>query len=182
MLKPAILALIRQVLTVAGTALVAKGYRIRQANRCIVYPQECNTVREEWRRWRRWIAGFAVCLRLHPRLLFSRFGLFSIFPMFGLVVLGVLTYAAAWTNAAIAQGPAGVVHSLLPIIWVGIIMAIGLFSAIYHKRKRLVFLAPFAVSYVLLAYAIWITHGVRGFFTGAEPARDKPTRHSYVVR
>lgn len=32
--------------------LVANGYRIRQANRCIVYPQECNSPREEWRRWR----------------------------------------------------------------------------------------------------------------------------------
>lgn len=27
--------------------LVANGYRIRQANRCIVYPQECNSPREE---------------------------------------------------------------------------------------------------------------------------------------
>ncbi|WP_192979730.1 glycosyltransferase family 2 protein, partial [Escherichia coli] len=54
--------------------LVANGYRIRQANRCIVYPQECNSPREEWRRWRRWIVGYAVCMRLHKRLLFSRFG------------------------------------------------------------------------------------------------------------
>lgn len=45
--------------------LVANGYRIRQANRCIVYPQECNSPREEWRRWRRWIVGYAVCMRLH---------------------------------------------------------------------------------------------------------------------
>ena len=37
--------------------LVANGYRIRQANRCIVYPQECNSPREEWRRWRRWGVG-----------------------------------------------------------------------------------------------------------------------------
>ncbi|MBB0309970.1 glycosyltransferase family 2 protein, partial [Escherichia coli] len=42
--------------------LVANGYRIRQANRCIVYPQECNSPREEWRRWRRWIVGYAVCM------------------------------------------------------------------------------------------------------------------------
>ena len=33
MLKPAILALIRQVLTVAGTALVAKGYVQRSEER-----------------------------------------------------------------------------------------------------------------------------------------------------
>ncbi len=51
--------------------LVANGYRIRQANRCIVYPQECNSPREEWRRWRRWIVGYAVCMRLHKRLLLA---------------------------------------------------------------------------------------------------------------
>ena len=45
-----------------------------------VYPQECNSFREEWRRWRRWIVGYAVCMRLHKRLLLSRFGIFSIFP------------------------------------------------------------------------------------------------------
>ncbi|WP_225899275.1 hypothetical protein, partial [Escherichia coli] len=27
------------------------------------------------------IVGYAVCMRLHKRLLFSRFGIFSIFPM-----------------------------------------------------------------------------------------------------
>ncbi len=72
--------------------LVANGYRIRQANRCIVYPQECNSPREEWRRWRRWIVGYAVCMRLHKRLLFSRFGIFSIFPMLLVVLYGVGIY------------------------------------------------------------------------------------------
>nr|WP_250696683.1 glycosyltransferase family 2 protein [Escherichia coli] len=42
--------------------LVANGYRIRQANRCIVYPQECNSLLDEWRRWRRWMwAMRSVC-------------------------------------------------------------------------------------------------------------------------
>lgn len=72
--------------------LVANGYRIRQANRCIVYSQECNSPREEWRRWRRWIVGYAVCMRLHKRLLFSRFGIFSIFPMLLVVIYGVGIY------------------------------------------------------------------------------------------
>jgi len=34
---------------------------------------------------------------------------------------------------------------------------------------------------VLLAYAIWLMHGVAGLFTGREPARDKPTRYPHVV-
>lgn len=78
--------------TLISRTLVANGYRIRQANRCIVYPQECNSPREEWRRWRRWIVGYAVCMRLHKRLLFSRFGIFSIFPMLLVVIYGVGIY------------------------------------------------------------------------------------------
>ena len=58
--------------------LVSKGYRVRQTPRCVVYAQECNSLRSEWLRWRRWIIGYAVCMRLHHRLLLSRFGLFSI--------------------------------------------------------------------------------------------------------
>ena len=57
--------------------LVARGYRVRHVNRCIVYPQECETVADEWRRWKRWIVGYAVCMRLHRRLLLTRFGLVS---------------------------------------------------------------------------------------------------------
>lgn len=73
--------------------LVEKGYRIRQCNRCVVYPQECNTLKDEWKRWRRWISGYAVCMCLHKRLLLSRFGLFSILPM--VVILGIITHTGA---------------------------------------------------------------------------------------
>ncbi|MEN1181320.1 glycosyltransferase family 2 protein, partial [Pseudomonas aeruginosa] len=97
------------------------GYRIRQANRCIVYPQECNSPREEWRRWRRWIVGYAVCMRLHKRLLFSRFGIFSIFPMLLVVLYGVGIYLTTWFNEFITTGPHGVVLAMFPLIWVGVV-------------------------------------------------------------
>ncbi|MEB3717019.1 glycosyltransferase family 2 protein, partial [Escherichia coli] len=107
--------------------LVANGYRIRQANRCIVYPQECNSPREEWRRWRRWIVGYAVCMRLHKRLLFSRFGIFSIFPMLLVVLYGVGIYLTTWFNEFITTGPHGVVLAMFPLIWVGVVCVIGAF-------------------------------------------------------
>ncbi len=110
--------------------LVANGYRIRQANRCIVYPQECNSPREEWRRWRRWIVGYAVCMRLHKRLLFSRFGIFSIFPMLLVVLYGVGIYLTTWFNEFITTGPYGVVLAMFPLIWVGVVCVIGAFSAL----------------------------------------------------
>lgn len=161
--------------------LVANGYRIRQANRCIVYPQECNTLREEWKRWRRWIVGYAVCMRLHKSLILSRFGIFSILPMVMVVFYGVATYLVTWKHITIAIGPHGIVLSLFPLIWVGIVCLIGTFSAWYHHCWKLIFLAPFSVFYVLLAYSIWIIYGFIAFFTGREPLRDKPTRYSALV-
>ena len=157
--------------------LIARGYTVRQASRCIVYPQECNSPRDEWRRWRRWIAGYAVCMRLHWRLLPTRFGLFSILPMFALALTTLGLLAANWS----AHSPAAWPLLLFPLLWVGIVCCIGAASAVHHGRPQLVPLAPLAVLYVLLAYTIWALHGLRGLVTGREPSRDKPTRYSHVV-
>lgn len=162
--------------------LIANGYKVRQANRCIVYPQECNTLREEWRRWRRWIVGYAVCMRLHVPLIFTRFGLFSMLPMVGLVLVGIVTYSIAWTITTLHYGfPEGIIYALFPILWVAVVSLFGLFSAIHHRKPLLILLASAAVFYVLLAYAIWLIHGFKGFFTGREPVRDKPTRYANAV-
>ncbi len=161
--------------------LVAAGYKIRQANRCVVYPQECTSAREEWKRWRRWIVGYAVCMRLHKGLLFSRFGLVSIFPMFALVVFGVVTYAISWTQVTVNHGPHLIAGVLFPLLWVAVVTMIGAISALHHRKFVLMPLASLAVSYVLLSYAIWLIHGLKGLITGREPKRDKPTRYSNVV-
>jgi cellulose synthase/poly-beta-1,6-N-acetylglucosamine synthase-like glycosyltransferase len=162
-------------------SLVAGGYKVRQVNRAVVYPQECKTLREEWRRWRRWIMGYAVCMRLHWRLMFSRFGLFSMLPMFLVVVLGVATYGFTWSRA-ILSGDAGTLPSLLfPLLWVGAVMVLGGISAWHHNKIRLMWMAPLALMYVVLAYAIWLTHGLQGLLTGREFGRDKPTRYARVV-
>lgn len=162
--------------------LVRNGYKVRQANRCVVYPQECNTLREEWRRWRRWIVGYAVCMRLHWRLLPTRFGLFSILPMVLVVVAGVATYGTVWA-ASIERhgGPIGLVPALFPLLWLAAVTVLGTISALHHRNLWLVPLASLAVLYVLLSYAIWLLHGLYGLLTGREPSRDKPTRYAYVV-
>ncbi|WP_368563443.1 glycosyltransferase family 2 protein [Pseudoxanthomonas sp. UTMC 1351] len=161
--------------------LVTRGYKIRQANRCIVYPQECNTLRDEWKRWRRWIVGYAVCMRLHKRLLFTRYGIGSILPMVMVVFLGLWTYATSWANALIENGPAGLAFVLFPLLWVAVVMLVGAFSAAHHRKWALIPLAPLAVFYVLLAYSVWLVHGLKGLVTGKEPMRDKPTRYRDVV-
>jgi cellulose synthase/poly-beta-1,6-N-acetylglucosamine synthase-like glycosyltransferase len=162
-------------------SLVAAGYKIRQTNRAVVYPQECKTLREEWRRWRRWIMGYAVCMRLHWRLLFSRYGLFSILPMFLVVVLGVGMYGYTWGRAVLV-GQAGLLPSLMfPLVWLGVVMILGGISAWHHNKLRLLWMAPLALMYVVLAYAVWLTHGLQGLLTGREYGRDKPTRYARVV-
>lgn len=162
-------------------SLVAQGYRVRQSIRCVVYPQECSTLVEEWRRWRRWIVGYAVCMRLHRRLLLTRFGLFSILPMILLALLGIAAGLQVGFGAATVHGPAGLVVAVVPLVWIGIVMTLGLVSAVHHRRPWLVPAAAFSVLYVLLAYAVWLIHGLKGLFTGREPARDKPTRYPHVV-
>lgn len=162
-------------------SLVARGYRLRQCNRCFVYPQECNTFTEEWRRWRRWIVGYSVCMRLHWRLLPTRFGLFSILPMVVLALVGAVTAIAVWYGASQRGGLRDVVMVTLPLTWLCVVMTMGAVSAVHHRRPSLIPAAAFSVIYVLLAYAIWLLHGVKGLVTGREPARDKPSRVAHVV-
>jgi cellulose synthase/poly-beta-1,6-N-acetylglucosamine synthase-like glycosyltransferase len=162
-------------------SLVAAGYKLRQVNKCLVYTEEASSLGDEVRRWRRWIAGYGVCMRLHWRLLFSRYGLFTIIPMFLLAGLGMGIYAYCWTRAAVAHG-AGIIPMLaFPLVWMSIISVIGSVSAVHHRRPWLMFMAPLAVFHVFLAYLLWIKHGVPGIFTGREPSRDKPTRFARVV-
>lgn len=162
-------------------SLIARGYKVRQVNRAVVYPQECKTLRDEWRRWRRWIMGYAVCMRLHRGLLLSRYGLFSILPMFLVAVIGVGIYVFSWAHAVGAGVPHTLPSLLFPLVWLLVVISLGGVSAIHHNKFRLMFTAPLALLYVLIAYAVWLLHGVRSLVTGYEYNRDKPTRYARVV-
>lgn len=161
--------------------LVSLGYKVRQCNRSFVYSQECNSLRAEWLRWRRWIIGYAVCMRLHSNLLLTRYGLFSILPMFLVVLVGTSIYATHLFLALTVNASPQALAIFLPLLWVVVAMMIAAISAWHHRRWRLVLFAPAAVSYVLLAYAIWLIHGLSGLLTGREPERDKPVRYLHVV-
>lgn len=161
--------------------LVSRGYKVRQCNRSFVYSQECNSLKAEWLRWRRWIIGYAVCMRLHARLLPTRYGILTILPMFLVVLIGSAIYGAQLFAAVTATSSPQALAIFLPLLWVAVAMMIAVISAWHHRRWRLVALAPAAVSYVLLAYAIWLIHGLAGLLTGREPERDKPVRYRHVV-
>jgi hypothetical protein len=70
---------------------------------------------------------------------------------------------------------------LFPLLWVGAVMILGGISAWHHNKLRLLWMAPLALMYVVLAYLIWLTHGLQGLITGREYGRDKPTRYARVV-
>jgi cellulose synthase/poly-beta-1,6-N-acetylglucosamine synthase-like glycosyltransferase len=161
--------------------MVGLGFTVRHCNFCIVYPQECHTLREEWLRWRRWIMGYAACMRLHPRLLLTRFGLFSILPMFFVAVAGIGLSGAAWLRTLQHVGPSGVPSLVYPLSWMVLVAFLGAISAIHHCRIRLVIMAPLSIVYLMLSYAVWIVHGLKALVTGRELSRDKPTRYANVV-
>lgn len=162
-------------------SLIAKGYKIRQSSRAFVYSQEANSLKSEWLRWRRWIVGYAVCMRLHSNLLFTRFGLGTIFPVFltSFVASGLVIYTIATGSvSAIVNAHHLTVYSSM---WLVLMGAIGLASAIHHRKPILLLLVPASVVYVLMSSSVWLIHGLRGLFTGREPQRDKPARYANVV-
>ena len=161
--------------------MAAQGYRTRLSSRCVVYSQECNSLKAEWLRWRRWIVGYAVCMRLHRGLLVSRFGLFTILPMFLVVVAGIAVYTATLARPLLAGDVPHAALLLFPLLSVVVACLLGLISAVHHRRFWLVPLAPTGVLYLLGIYAVWLIHGVPALFTGREPTRDKPTRYAHVV-
>lgn len=162
-------------------SLIANGYKVRQCNRSFVYSQECNTFRAEMRRWRRWIAGYAVCMRLHRHLLLTRFGLLTVIPvaLSSFVAVGFLAHALA--PVALGNDWTKLPLYLFPWQWMIVIYSIGAVGAIHHRRASLIFLAPAALVYVLICYFTWLSHGLRGLFTGNEPLRDSPERYAHVV-
>ena len=161
--------------------LIARGYKVRQCNFCVVYPQEVHSIRDEWKRWRRWIMGYSACIRLHPRLLLTRFGLFSILPMFFMVAIGMVLSAASWMHSFEAGHHQNAPWLLLPFFWLVLAGSLGLISAVHHRRYRLILMAPLSVLYLALAYSVWLVHGLGSLVTGREFRRDKPTRYANVV-
>ena len=162
-------------------SLVDKGYDLRLSSRCIVYSQECNNIKAEWLRWRRWIVGYAVCMRLHRKMLLTRYGLFTIMPMFLVVVFGIAAFVIKMTPVLLDTDIARVPVVLFPFLWVLASFAIATISALHHRRFWLIPLAPVGILYLLGVYLIWFLHGLPAFLSGREPERDKPTRYVNVV-
>jgi len=159
-------------------SMISRGYKVRQASRAFVYSQECNSLKSEWLRWRRWIVGYAVCMRLHSKLLLTRFGLGTIIPVFLTSFLASALVIYTIVSSSLLHGHHFTVYTAT---WLGLMFLIGLASAIHHRKPALLLLVPGSVVYVLMSSAVWLVHGLYGLLTGYEPQRDKPTRYAHVV-
>lgn len=173
--------------------LVKRGYRVAQSSRCVVYVQECNSLREELKRWARWIAGYAMCMRLHRKLMLSRFGLGVVLPVallgiFGLTLFYILPIIlfyvmpnsafpgwVAW-SARTDWGPFPWWVIISPF-WIPIVLVLSAYSAYVQKRWSLVLYSPLAVLVLLISLYSWLRWGIPTLITGREPARVKPVRY-----
>jgi len=174
--------------------LVEMGYKVEQSAKCVVYAQECNSLLAELKRWKRWIVGYAVCIRLHKKLTLSRFGagvilpgvliplfsviLFYILPMV-LFYVPHLSYNAWWlpSSKAFGGGPFPWWIILSPW-WVIVLIGLSSYSAKIQKKWTLVLYSPLSVFILLIALFTWLIYGIPALITGKEPPRVKPSRYN----
>lgn len=173
--------------------LVENGYKVSQSTKCVVYAQECNSLRDELKRWKRWIAGYAMCMRLHKKLMLSRFGAGVILPaaligIFSLLIFYitpiVLFYIPGFSHnlwwipssKAFGGGPFPWWVILSPW-WVPVVVALSIYSAKVQKQWSLVLYSPLSVFILLISLYSWLRWGIPTLITGREPARVKPVRY-----
>lgn len=151
--------------------LISRGYKIAQSSRAIVFSQEAASFRDDLKRWRRWISGYAVCMRIHKKILLSRFGLTIILPnfligSFGIILL-LLPFILDYRNAL--QGTA---------IWLIILLFASGYSASKQNRKWwLILYSPFSVITVITVFFCWILWGFPSLLTGSQEKWNKVKRY-----
>lgn len=151
--------------------LISRGYKITQSTRAIVFSQEAATLADDLKRWRRWISGYAVCMRLHKNLLRSRFGLtiiltnciIGLFGIFWLIIPFILDMRAALYGA---------------LLWFIILLFASGYSA--HKQGNkwwLMLYAPFSILILVYVFICWILWGLPSLATGEQYGWERAARY-----
>ncbi|MBB6217863.1 cellulose synthase/poly-beta-1,6-N-acetylglucosamine synthase-like glycosyltransferase [Anaerosolibacter carboniphilus] len=151
--------------------LIARGYKIAQSAKAIVYSQEAACFADDIKRWKRWISGYAVCMRIHKGLLLSRFGLTVILPNFLIGLFGavfmVIPFIIDFKSAFIGL-----------IIWLITLIFASSYSASKQGKKWwLIFYSPFSILIILLIFYCWIIWGIPSLVTGNEKKWTKVKRY-----
>lgn len=151
--------------------LISRGYKIAQSSRAIVYSQEAATFGDEIKRWRRWISGYAACMRIHKKLLLKRFGLTTI--IFNLIIglFGIILFIMPFTW--------GILNALESLgFWLVILVFASGYSA-YKQGKKwwLMIYSPLSIFIVFLVFACWILWGLPTLITGNQQSWMKVKRY-----
>lgn len=151
--------------------LISRGYKVSQSCKAIVYSQEAATLSDDIKRWRRWLSGYAACMRIHRKLLLTRFGLANILPNFLIGTYGIILFFMPLTLG---------LQNLLSgtLIWLGILVAASAYSA-YRQGKKwwLILYSPFSILTVLLVFFCWIIWGLPTLITGNQAGWMKVKRY-----
>ncbi|HBM79888.1 MAG: glycosyltransferase family 2 protein [Clostridiales bacterium] len=151
--------------------LISRGYKIAQSSRAIVFSQEAATFADDIRRWRRWISGYAACMRIHKKLLLKRFGLTTILPNFLIGIFGIILFIMpfTWGYLNALKGTA---------LWLVILMFASAYSA-YKEGKKwwLMLYSPFSIFTILLVFFCWMFWGLPTLVTGNQERWRKVKRY-----
>ena len=151
--------------------LISRGYKIAQSSRAVVYSQEASTLRDEIKRWRRWISGYAACMRIHKKLLLKRFGLTTILFNFIIGMFGIILFIMPFTW--------GILNALTgAAFWLVILIFASGYSAYKQGRKWwLMIYSPLSIFIVFLVFACWMLWGLPTLITGSQQSWMKVKRY-----
>lgn len=151
--------------------LISRGYKIAQSSKAIVFSQEAASLSDDIKRWRRWICGYAVCMRIHKNLLVSRFGLTVILPNFLIGVFGgvflVLPFIIDYRSALAGM-----------ISWLTILVLASGYSARRQEYNWwLILYSPFSILIILTVFFCWMRWGIPSLVLGTEAQWKKVRRY-----
>lgn len=151
--------------------LVARGYKVAQSSRAIVFSQEAATLSDDLKRWKRWISGYAACMRIHKKLLWSRFGLTVILTNFLIGIFCILLFSIPFIQGA-RSGIEGA------LIWMVVLLLASCYSA-YKQGKQwwLMLYCPFAIFTVFIVFFSWMRWGLPTLVTGTQQEWVKVKRY-----
>lgn len=151
--------------------LISKGYKIAQSAKAIVFSQEAANFSDDLKRWKRWISGYAVCMRVHRKLLLSRFGLTIILPNFLIGLFGIILLIVPFTldYSSALKGTA---------IWITILLLASGYSASKQGNKWwLMLYSPFSIITIFTVFFCWLLWGLPSLVTGNQNKWDKVKRY-----
>lgn len=151
--------------------LVGRGFKVAQSARAIVFSQEAASFADDMKRWRRWISGYAACMRIHKRLLMTRFGLTTIIPNFLIGLYGVIFLAVPFV-INYTSAVKGI------ILWLLLLVLASGYSA-YKQGKAwwLILYSPFSILVILQVFLCWLLWGLPTLVTGDQVRWAKVRRY-----